>query len=40
MNIEQKFVELTSRTYPHGTEQDLFHLLPKELETDEFGNKI
>ena len=40
MNIEQKFLELTNRTYPHGTEQDLFHLLPDNLETDEFGNKF
>jgi len=40
MTIEQKFLELTNRTYPHGTEQDLFHLLPDNLDTDEFGNKF
>ncbi len=39
MNIKETFLNLTKRTYPHGTEQDLFHLLPSNLETDEFGNK-
>lgn len=38
MNIKEKFLQLTSRTYPHGTEQDLFPLLGVELEQDEFGN--
>lgn len=38
MNIKDKFLELTSRTYPHGTESALRPLLPKELEEDEFGN--
>lgn len=38
MNIKQKFLELTSRTYPHGTEQELFHLLCDGLKEDEFGN--
>lgn len=38
MNITKKFLQLTSRTYPHGTEQELFHLLPKSLQEDEFGN--
>jgi hypothetical protein len=38
MNIRQKFIELTSRTYPHGTEKDLFHLLGEGLTEDEFGN--
>ena len=38
MNIKDKFLELTSRTYPHGTETDLFPLLGVGLETDEFGN--
>ncbi len=38
MNIKEKFLELTSRTYPHGTEQDVFPLLNSELEQDEFGN--
>ena len=38
MNIKEKFLELTSRTYPHGTEEDVFPLLNPELEKDEFGN--
>ncbi len=38
MNIKEKFLELTSRTYPHGTEEDVFPLLNSELEKDEFGN--
>jgi hypothetical protein len=39
MNIKETFLNLTKRTYPHGTEEDLFHLLPKNIQTDEFGNK-
>lgn len=38
MNIKEKFLQLTSRTYPHGTEKDLFPLLNPELKEDEFGN--
>jgi hypothetical protein len=38
MNIKDKFLELTSRTYPHGTEEDVFPLLNSELQKDEFGN--
>jgi hypothetical protein len=38
MNIEKKFIELTSHTYPHGTEDKLFNMLPKKLKLDEFGN--
>ena len=38
MNIKDKFLELTSRTYPHGTEEDVFSLLNSELQKDEFGN--
>ena len=38
MNIKEKFLELTNRTYPHGTEKDLFPLLNSELKEDEFGN--
>lgn len=37
-NIKDTFLQLTSRTYPHGTEKELFHLLPSELQEDEFGN--
>jgi hypothetical protein len=39
MNIKETFLNLTKRTYPHGTEQDLFHLLPSNLQTDQYGNK-
>ena len=41
MNIKEKFLELTDRTYPHGTEQDLFPILFNTvdgLQLDEFGN--
>lgn len=38
MNIKETFLNLTRRTYPHGTEQDLFSLLPENLNKDEFGN--
>lgn len=38
MNIKEKFISLTSRTYPHGTEKDVFPLLCDGLEEDEFGN--
>lgn len=41
MNIKEKFLELTSRTYPHGTEEELFPILFNTvdgLEKDEFGN--
>lgn len=36
--IKDKFLSLTDRTYPHGTEQELFHLLDPRLKEDEFGN--
>lgn len=38
MNIKEKFISLTSRTYPHGSEKDIFPLLCDGLEEDEFGN--
>lgn len=38
MNIKEKFLELTKRTYPHGTEHELIPLLSPELQKDEFGN--
>lgn len=38
MNIKDKFLELTSRTYPHGTESEIFPLLGEGLQADEFGN--
>ena len=34
MNVVQKFINLTKRTYPHGTEELLLSQLPKELEKD------
>jgi hypothetical protein len=38
MNIKETFINLTSQTYPHGTEQELFDKLPTNLQKDEFGN--
>jgi putative aminopeptidase FrvX len=38
MDIREKFLELTSRTYPHGTEKEVFPLLCNGLQEDEFGN--
>ena len=41
MNIKDTFLKLTSKTYPHGTEGELFPLLYSEidgLQVDEFGN--
>ena len=41
MNIKEKFLELTSRTYPHGTEKEVYPLLGLEegsFTKDEFGN--
>lgn len=38
MNIKERFLKLTSRTYPHGTEKDVFPLLNSDLKEDEFGN--
>jgi hypothetical protein len=38
MNIRETFLKLTSRTYPHGKEQDIFDFLPESLQLDEFGN--
>jgi Peptidase family M28 len=38
MDIKEKFLQLTSRTYPHGHEEDIFPLLPKDLDVDQFGN--
>ena len=37
MNIKERFLSLTKKTYPHGKEQELFHLLPS-FPQDEFGN--
>lgn len=38
MDIKETFLKLTTRTYPHGTESDLFGLLPESLKFDEHGN--
>lgn len=38
MNIKEKFLSLTTQTYPHGTEHNLFDKLPQNLEMDDFGN--
>jgi hypothetical protein len=38
MNIRETFLSLTTRTYPHGTEADLFPILPQDLDMDDFGN--
>ena len=38
MNIKEKFLQLTTRTYPHGHEEDILHLLPQDLDVDDFGN--
>jgi hypothetical protein len=41
MNIKDIFLSLTSRTYPHGTEEDLFPILfnlVDGLEKDQFDN--
>ena len=38
MNIRELFLELTTRTYPSGTEDEMFHLLPKGTIRDFSGN--
>jgi hypothetical protein len=38
MNVKEKFIELTSETYPHGHEHELIKLLPDFLKEDQFGN--
>jgi hypothetical protein len=38
MDITKKFLELTSKTYPHGTEGELLKLLPTTLKEDAYGN--
>jgi hypothetical protein len=40
MKIKETFLRLTSRTYPHGTESEIFELLPKNLKSDSFGNRF
>lgn len=38
MNVKEKFLELTSRTYPNGFEYLVGDLLPDILEVDSYGN--
>ena len=38
MNIRETFLNLTSKTYPHGTEHLLEGFLPKDVQKDKFGN--
>lgn len=38
MNIKEIFLQLTSKTYPHGTENELKQYLPENINTDSFGN--
>lgn len=38
MNIRQTFLQLTKKTYPHGTEYLLIDHLPEDVQQDEFGN--
>jgi len=38
MNIKQKFLQLTGKTYPHGTEIGLINQLPKGYKEDGHGN--
>jgi len=38
MRITRKFLQLTRRTYPYGTERLLEHQLPEGYELDNFGN--
>ena len=38
MKIKKKFLQLTSKTYPHGTENELKNQLPKDYKEDGLGN--
>lgn len=38
MNIKEKFLQLTTKTYPHGTESELVSYLPEDHLEDGFGN--
>lgn len=38
MDIKETFLKLTSRTYPHGCEEELYSILPDYFRKDEFGN--
>ena len=38
MRITRKFLQLTKKTYPYGTESQLESYLPQGYTKDEFGN--
>lgn len=38
MNIKKKFLKLTKKTYPHGTENELKNHLPNGYKEDGLGN--
>lgn len=38
MNIKETFLKLTSKTYPHGYEDELVSFLPNDCFIDEYGN--
>lgn len=38
MKLRELFLELTKRTYPHGTEDDLLEYLPSGIKKDPWGN--
>jgi len=38
MDVKQKFLDLTSQTYPHGHEKELLSILPEYLTEDKHGN--
>lgn len=38
MDIQKKFLQLTSKTYPHGTEDGLLNFLPENYKEDGYGN--
>lgn len=38
MNVRKTFLQLTQKTYPHGTEDQLLPFLPKGYEKDDLGN--
>ena len=38
MDIKEKFLELTTRTYPIGTEKEVYKFLPEDFKKDQFDN--
>jgi hypothetical protein len=37
-DIRSTFLSLTSKTYPHGHEEEVMQFMPKDLQKDQFGN--